>query len=764
MYTTLNTEQKAAVLTPSSISLVVAGAGSGKTRVITTRIFHLIKDKQVEAKSIICLTFTNKAAKEMQERLKSMLPELQSLPYIGTFHSFCLYLMRSNPKFFDAGFLIIDEQDQVQMITRIVKSYGLEKDFTPKKLLSVISRYKNCIDKSSFEFPSNIIHEFIVKYEQEKDANRCFDFDDLIGKVLDLLQTSPEFTASIQQKFKHILIDEYQDTNVVQHALIKALAFKDKNTLAIDTVFAVGDQDQSIYSWRGATEKNMREFLAEFKDVAIFKLERNYRSVQPILELANQVIVQNSNRLEKNLWTDNAASNRIFLVSTNDEYREAELIAMSCKRFLELNKTGQIAILIRAHFQSRVLEEKMMEHAVSYKILGGLKFYDRREIRDCLSMLRFVANPSDKQCFTRLTTFMLSGLGESFLNNLFEYMNYSGVTNIFQAFAKAIEEKNFKINKNQQEAFQKLEQIFVGLTVQDTAFYCLEKLIKRTDYHEFLRNEYPVQDAEQRIENLYELLKSTQRFEEKNLAQDYKFEEETPNVTVIDYLHEVALVEDHSQADNQNPVLIMTMHSAKGLEFDNVIIPGVEEGIIPYKRTDESLLQTQEECRLFYVGITRARKRLILVHAASRNHYGKRITSNLSRFLDNVGEELVQKSYCHNPNITSRMLGSWLCGENIPSNSGDLMSARSFYSSFIPAKNKVETKAKVEVGSGVGQNIQPAVKSRTFRKGTLVRHEKFGLGVVHAATKLNDGQLCLTIAFGKEHKKVLSSFLQTVRQ
>jgi DNA helicase-2/ATP-dependent DNA helicase PcrA len=756
MYKTLNLEQQAAVLTASAVSLIVAGAGSGKTRVITTRICHLIKDRSAEPKSIVCLTFTNKAAGEMRERLRAMMPDLPSYPYVGTFHSFCLYVMKSNSQVFEPGFLIMDEADQVQMVNRILKTYGLEKDFTPRKILSLISRYKNCLDKTNFEFSNNLIREFIEKYEQEKTKNRCFDFDDLILNVLYKLQNYPDFLALIQAKVRHILIDEYQDTSLVQHELIKLLSSDRKGNLVAASVFAVGDQDQSIYSWRGATEKNMQEFVRGFKDPAVFKLERNYRSVQPILELANRVIAQNAGRLEKTLWTDEAASNRIYLVNTYDEYREAELIAIACKQFLELNNNGQIAILLRAHFQSRILEEKMMEQAVTYKILGGLKFYERREIRDCLAMLRFCANPKDKQSFTRLTTFGLTGLGDGFITALFQFMDRTGITNIRHAFAQAIQEKAFKINKNQIEAYERLEEIFAGLVVTDSALYCLEKLVARLAYQDFLKNEYPLQEAEQRIENVYELIKSAQRFEEKTDGLTGQ-----GNATVVDYLQEVALVEDHSEVESHNPVLIMTLHSAKGLEFDNVVIPAVEEGVVPYRRADEDVAQIQEECRLFYVGITRARKRLILTHAASRNHYGKRRSTDLSRFLDNATEELLQKSYCQTPGVTGKMLGFWLSGQVVPASPGDLMSARSVYSNFIPVKAKVAS--KTEQGNKSMSTIQPALKSRTFRKGSLVRHEKFGLGVVHAATKLTDGQLCLTVAFGKEHKKVLSTFLQPVR-
>lgn len=761
MYNQLNSEQKKAVLTKSKSTLVVAGAGSGKTRVITTRIAHLIEAEKQDPSKIVCLTFTNKAAKEMKERLNTNLPNLEKYPYMGTFHSFCLYLMRSNPKFFPENFSIIDDQDQASLISRIIKDHGMGQEIKARKAMGVISRYKNSLEKTGFFRGSPVLEELFEKYEIEKEKNFCLDFDDLLLKVLDSLTDNPDFATKIGERFSHILIDEYQDTNHVQHDLISKIALCPKGKMKIETVFAVGDQDQSIYSWRGAAASNMDKFSKQFKKTEVFKLERNYRSVQPILQLANSVISENENRIEKNLWTDQGASNRIIQTQTYDEYREAEMVAHTAGTFLKKVSDGELSILIRAHFQSRILEEKMIEEAIPYKIVGSLKFYDRKEIRDCLALLRFCANPADKQSFSRIIGFAVKGLGSSFVKNLFDFFNQSNSTSLLTSLETVIEEKPFKTNKTQTNSIESLVEFFAGLDRDCPPSMCLEKLVNRTGYRDILTDQYPAEEAAQRSENIQELIKASQRFELKaTQQQEAGLEQDPKKPTLSDYLQEVSLVQDQDDVEGQNPVLIMTMHTAKGLEFDNVIIPGVEEGVVPYKRAEESHAQIEEERRLFYVGITRAKKRLILSTCSSRNHYGKRMASEPSRFLDKADPELVQTVHCQDPTSTGQGLGKWLSGDSFDANSGDFMS-QSSYSSFIPArvKSEIEKKAKSE------PKVTPAVKAqtRTFRKGTLVRHEKFGLGVVHAAKKQTDGQLCLTVAFGKDHKKVLSRFLQTIR-
>jgi hypothetical protein len=364
----------------------------------------------------------------------------------------------------------------------------------------------------------------------------------------------------------------------------------------------------------------------------------------------------------------------------------------------------------------------------------------------------------------------LQGLGETFLSNLFSFIAQSGISNILQALKNAVATKSFKISKIQALSIDQLLNMFIDLSSRSAPQWCLEKLLERANYEDFLHKEYPSQEARERMDNVYELIKATQRFEDKYSRQAGNQDSDN-SANVLEYLQEVSLMEDHHEATDSNPVLIMTMHGAKGLEFDHVFIPAIEEGIIPYQRAEQSELQIQEECRLFYVGITRAKKHLILTYAQSRNHFGKRFSSQLSRFLDNHPKDLIQSMYCHNTYITSKMLSNWLCGQGIPSNSGDAMNTKNLYANFIPNKNSKDAAAKtiaptknvINPVKTLSKNIVPAVHSRTFRKGTLVRHDKFGLGVVHAAQKQTNGQLCLTVAFGKEHKKVLSTFLHTVR-
>lgn len=760
MYKQLNDDQRAAVLTDSRVSLVVAGAGSGKTRVITSRIHHLINDLGKNPENIISITFTNKTAGEMRERLHSALPNQQRYPFIGTFHSFCLYQMRSNPKFFPSNFSIMDEHDQVSLVSRLIKHHGIENKVNARKVVGMISRYKNSQDRLLLFKNDQLVSELIEKYEIEKERSSCLDFDDLILNVLNCLEEKPEFVEHIRSKISHILIDEYQDTNSIQHKLIQKIALDSKKNLKIGSVFAVGDQDQSIYSWRGAQAGNMECFPSFFKDTKIFKLEQNYRSVQPILKLANKIIAQNEGRIDKNLWSDKVASNCVLEVTTYDEYKEAELIAKSAKQLIKRVKNAQLAILIRAHSQSRILEEKMIEEGVAYKIVGSVKFYERKEIRDCLALMRFCANNADKESFSRVIDFCSKGIGDSFLQNLFDFMGTQKVSNILMALDQAVEQKSFRISKNQIEAIDKLKLIFQGLGPESLPSKSLERLIDRTNYKEILDNEYLPSDAEARVENVLELINAAKRFEAKFEDPEgfAKFEFDKKMPILSDFLLEVALVQETGDKENQTPVLIMTLHSAKGLEFDNVIIPGTEDGIIPYKSSDGNISQIQEERRLFYVGITRAKKRLVLTLATNRNHFGKRITCHKSRFLDNVDQELIQTIYCQDPGFTGKVIGDWFSEESSPSNTGAFMS-QTIYSGFIPAK--IQQKDKEENLSR--KVIHPAMKTRTFRKGTLVRHEKFGLGVVQDANKQSDGQICLLVAFGKEQKKLLSKFLQTIR-
>ncbi len=758
MYKQLNEDQRAAVLTDSRVSLVVAGAGSGKTRVITSRIHYLVNELGKRPENIISITFTNKTAGEMKERLYAALENQKRYPFIGTFHSFCLYLMRSNPNFFPANFSIIDEHDQISLVSRIIKDYGVDNKINARKAVGLISRYKNSQDRLTIFKNDYLVTDLIEKYEIEKEKNCAFDFDDLILNVLNCLEDRPEFAEHIQSKIGHILIDEYQDTNSIQHKLIQKIALDGRRNLKIETVFAVGDQDQSIYSWRGAQAGNMESFASFFNGTKIFKLEQNYRSVQPILKLANKVISENEGRIEKNLWSDKVASDCILLVTAYDEYKEAELIAKTAKQLLKKVKNAQLAVLIRAHSQSRILEEKMIEEGVSYKIVGSVKFYERKEIRDCLALMRFCANHADKQSFSRIVDFFVQGIGDTFLHNLFGFMEKEDQRDILVALGKVCEQKAFKISKNQIESIDKLKTVFEGLGAQSLPSTTLERLINRVDYKGILDGEYLPSDVEQRIENVNELVNAAKRFEAKVADQVNSSDFDKKEANLNDFLLEVSLVQENNDESETSPVLIMTLHSAKGLEFENVIIPGVEDGIIPYKSSDGNVLQIQEERRLFYVGITRAKKRLILSLVSNRNHYGKRITCQQSRFLDNVGQELIQTVYCQDPGFTGKVIGDWLSNESSPSNSGAFMS-QTTYSSFIPAK--IQQKDKED--NQLKKEIHPATKTRTFRKGTLVRHDKFGLGVVQDASRQADGQICLVVAFGKEHKKLLSKFLHTIR-
>jgi len=688
--TQLNPAQQQAVQHYHGPLLVIAGAGSGKTRVITARITNLIVTHQVSPHSIVALTFTNKAAQEMKERIAHFLPDKSQLPFVGTFHAYCVRLLKqhSNLLAFPA-FTILDSDDQAKILQGILTRAGINKTITARTAAYQISQIKNQLtnplDNPLFTHP--YMQQVYTAYEREKRESKCFDFDDLMLEILRLFKTNSAFKALHQQRVRHILVDEYQDTNGVQHELLKQMALTsitpeqsealDKNgtesspetnlnknsaknnnknstplifaeqKLIIDSVCAVGDEDQSIYSWRGATIANMLNFQKDFTGTTLIKIEQNYRSVQPILDLANTVIEHNNKRNNKKLWSEKKGTDRIRVFTCLSEYQEGELFAQcikvaQAKQKLSVasspeqagkarDKQQEIAILYRTHVQSRAIEEALIKHSIPYKIIGGIQFYERKEVKDLLAYLRLLVNPFDRPSFFRIINTPTRSLGAKFEELFYNYWSTEPFLTFAQVAQRLLDDEVVKNNKK--VALVNFVSLFADFNPATLPSVTLETIIKKIKYIDYLKESYETQEAQERIDNIQELVDALRYFEANGVN------------TVELFLHEVALMQEkvQKQDTNQNPVLMMSLHAAKGLEFDMVLLAGMEEGIIPSTRSLDSDDAVEEERRLFYVGITRAREYLMLTHTKYRYTYGKMVDQFTSRFLDEVPARLAQR-------------------------------------------------------------------------------------------------------------------------
>lgn len=625
----LNTEQREVVIPHQGILLVCAGAGSGKTRVITARMAYLMLEHQVRAHEIIALTFTNKAAKEMKERIERFLGKATPLPYVGTFHAYCLRMLKSNAHLLPfSSFSLIDDSDQEKLVKMIINQKNLSKKVTPKQVLSAISRVKNEATNDAERaaaWGNDILYrELYQLYEAQKTASHCLDFDDLLLHTLDLFRKNETFRKVFQIHTRHLLVDEYQDTNKVQHALLKAMAQDDKKEFALDSLCVVGDEDQSIYSWRGATVSNIVNFNRDFPDAISCTIARNYRSVDPILHVANAVIKHNNFRNPKELYSGKEGADRVRIITCGSGFQEGEALA----QFLRVSRLTQPlsahAVLYRSHFQSRSLEEALIRNAIPYKIMGGIQFYDRLEIKDMLGYMRLIMNPYDRMAFARVINTPSRGFGDKFEELFFEtwdmmpFEDYRGIAKVL------IEHK--KLTKSKEDALVAFLALWDGLTQEIKPSRILTTLIDRTQYYAYLSSSFDKPEAEAKRENLKELINGVLFYEERDEA------------SLDGFLQEVSLLQDHmnSADDTSDFVKLMTFHAAKGLEFETVILTGVEEGVLPSSRSMYNPESLEEERRLMYVGITRARERLLIMNCKYRYTYGQLTDQLPSRFLSEI--------------------------------------------------------------------------------------------------------------------------------
>lgn len=751
----LNDPQRNAVMQKDGALLIIAGAGSGKTRVITSRIANLIVNQNVEPRSIVALTFTNKAAGEMKERLMTTFDAHYGLPFIGTFHSYCLQILRTNPTLLPfQNFSIFDADDQLDLIKKISKKFALTKQATPTQIVSFISQYKNKIvalddaSSSGTWFPP-YLKEIYLEYETEKAKSHCLDFDDLILSVLHILRTNQQFKDQFQKNIRHILIDEYQDTNVVQHQLLMNMGLDANKKLVLDSLCAVGDEDQSIYSWRGATVANMLKFQQDFAPVIVIKIEQNYRSVQPILEAANSVIANNRLRNPKNLWSTNQAKHRILSVSCQSGDQEASMIAQFVKSISFKKRLDHVAILYRTHFQSRTIEEALIHRAIPYRIVGGLRFYERKEIKDLLGYLRLIVNPFDKISLLRIINTPARGLGQKFEDQLIETWGKNPLLDFKQLITWMCNDEQSDITPSKKTTLHEFIGLYEQLDPSIKPSQLLDIILNTTQYTSHLAHAYDIQEAQTKSENIQELLQAILVFERKYLESA---EQKPAQEMLQSFLHEVSLLQETMDDDNShNFVQMMTLHAAKGLEFDIVILAGLNEGLLPSTRSLNTNEDLEEERRLMYVGMTRAKEHLLILNAWSRFTFGQIVEQPPSRFVDEIPKNLLTVIDLEKTSQfqAQAQFEQWLNGTRIVPASKEAFSTPSKVSGY---KTKIPTR----------KTIDTAKKSGIWAKNQAVHHDTFGTGIVVEVEKAPEDDFYVTALFKLGKKKILGRFLKSL--
>ncbi len=630
LFVGLNPEQRRAVETTEGPLLIQAGAGSGKTKTLTHRIAHIIASRKATPFNILAVTFTNKAAKEMRERVATLLGQdagnRSFMPYMGTFHSICVRILRQDGEHIGVprSFVIFDESDRQAAVKQACKQLMIdEKSFPPKVLSGIISSAKNELT-SPAEFADmpgsspaqRTAAQVYPLYQKALHEASALDFDDLIGRTVHLLQTQAEIRKKWQTQFKYILIDEYQDTNAAQYKLIKLVTNDHKN------IAVVGDEDQAIYSWRGADFRNILNFTKDYPSANVIKLEQNYRSTQKILDAAHSVITKNEQRLGKKLWTDKQGGLPVQLLQVGGERQEGEAIVRRIRNAVDAGyrRYNHFAILYRTNAQSRSIEETFIHYGIPYRIVGGQRFYDRKEIKDLMAYLRLIYQPEDRISFARIANVPARGIGSKSLQNLYLWQEANGLT--LQQALETIKSSS-AITAKAKAGLVELGEMLARLReLVDTAppAGIIDSLIRRIDYLKFLDDGTP--QGESRQENVKELI---------GVAQEYQ------DVGLAGFLEEVALVSDIDQANfDGNAVTLMTLHAAKGLEFPAVFMVGMEETIFPHSRALYDAFEMEEERRLCYVGMTRAREELYMIYATSRMLYGGAQHNPPSRFLSEI--------------------------------------------------------------------------------------------------------------------------------
>lgn len=701
----LNERQKEAVLATEGPVLVLAGAGSGKTTVLVNRIAYMISEKHIRPWNILAITFTNKAAREMKDRIERLLGDTAKDMWIGTFHSVCVRILRSCIDLlgYSRDFVIYDTADTKTVMKECLRELDIdEKSFPVRNVLSIISNAKNdLMDAATFEnvyksdYRMSIIAKIYYRYQTKLRKNNAVDFDDIILNTVKILSENPDVLSKYQDKFQYILVDEYQDTNNSQYLLINLLAQANRN------LCVVGDDDQSIYKFRGANIGNILNFEDDYSDVQKITLDQNYRSTQNILDAANSVISNNKGRMGKSLWTSNGDGNKVFVYTGTNEYDEARYIARQIKKhFDEQGSFSDCAILYRTNAQSRVIEEMLMRESVPYKVLSGLRFYDRKEIKDIIAYLRVVYNPNDDVSLARIINEPKRKIGNATLEKA-RNIAREKETSLYDVISHADDYPEFKTAIKKLLSFSEIIQSLIKLKDTVTIEDLTGRILNDTGYMPELVME-DTTESKTRIENLGEFISVITEFE-KN--------EETGN-TLGEFLENISLVSDIDGYDeNEDSAVLMTIHSAKGLEFPIVFLSGLEEGLFPGMRSMESDDDIEEERRLCYVAITRAKEQLYITKTISRTIHGKTMPTTASRFFREIPVEYLEDKTTLQPKVAKVMQD-------------------------LGVRNASAPKKEVYMTKGFGSSVKSSGSTdySKFKAGDAVEHRTFGRGEILKAT------------------------------
>ena len=724
LVSSLNPEQQQAVLQTDGPLLILAGAGSGKTRVIAHRIAYLVREGFADPSAILAVTFTNKAAEEMRGRVEKLLEMDCRKMWISTFHALCARLLRREAPHIGLSrdFVIYDSNDQLSVVKQGLKQLGIDDSATqPRQVLSRISHAKNRMEgpevfESSWNPRDQHIGKLYAMYARTLKDARALDFDDLLLYTVELMEKAESVRKRYAEQFRFVMVDEYQDTNRPQYLLIQRLASVHRN-LAV-----VGDPDQSIYKWRGADLKNILDFEHDFPEATVVRLERNYRSTQVILDAASAVIAQNKNRKEKRLYTEQIGGARILYYRAGDDLDEAEYIARVCRQAIHEDPDSQAAVLYRTNAQSRTVEDALRRAGISYRIIGGVRFYERKEVKDALSYLRLVLNPHDDVSLRRVINVPARGIGKGVMESLEAVVVgpdedlpplLAGLqpvvsdTSLWAKLMIAVERR--QLAPRAVTALAGFRDLMVEMTAvgqaEPSVALLLGKVLDRSGYLKDLREEHS-EEAEGRIENLMELVSAAREYESR-----------AAEPSLAGFVDQLSLLSDADEeaGSKDSHVLMMTMHSAKGLEFPVVIIAGLEEGLFPHSRSADDEAELEEERRLCYVGITRAERRLVLTSAARRRVYGDYQSTEPSRFIDEIPPNLMET-------VPSAM--SFASSNAYSAPRGDR------WAGYGRRKQEETTQYRYE---DEDQSVPNGLKV-----GLRVRHPTFGVGTVTALEPLDD--------------------------
>lgn len=711
----LNKEQSKAVTHSEGPLLILAGAGSGKTRTLTHRIAHLIDKNNVSPYNILAVTFTNKAAGEMKSRVHDLVNLSTNGLWIGTFHSICLRILKSeinNLEGYSSNFTIFDELDQLKLITECIKSLDYSTSrYNPKIIRATIAAVKRRgidMDNLELEIKDNKIIEIIRLYESEIRKNNALDFTDLLKLTVRLFSEHPEVLEFYQKKFEHILVDEYQDTNDLQYSIVKLLAQKSRN------IFVVGDDNQSIYRWRGANIQNILNFETDFEDTEVIKLEQNYRSTKNILNISNELIKNNQRRKEKTLYTDNIEGDLISYHLADDEEDEAKNLVKIIQEEQQTRGISyrDVAVFYRTNNQSKVVEDEFIKRGIPYAVVGGFGFYQRKEIKDIISYLRVINNPADDLSLKRIINVPTRKLGKTTLSTL-ELISREHKMSLLDSIKHSLNHKVFSpFTTNKLGNFYKLLTDLMNASKEMKIADVINKVLDETSYIVSIENE------EERIHNLSSLV---------NFAEEFDLEEDA---TLENFLDWVALASTSDRLNgNNDKVNMMTLHSAKGLEFPVVFIIGLEDGLLPHSRSTDDRDALEEERRLLYVGITRAEEKVYLSSSSYRKYFGTTMSSIPSRFLSELPRDLLDLT-CYNEDLINL--------ENSKNQSG---------------RNKNTYQEKHEENT-------PSSSGLLIKKGQKVTHGTFGGGIVTGIEGTGDKAKVTVLFEGAGKKKILASFLK----